>query len=756
MVMVALMVLGLFAYKRLGVESMPNVQLPFAAIEIEYPGASPEAVENDITRPVEDIVNTVSGVKTIRANSWEGRAGIYLEFQLSTNMDRAMQELRDKVALVRPRFPKEAKDPFIAREEGDNERPVVTLSLSSDKHSLRELSTMTDQIITKRFQNVAGVGQVRVLGTTKRQVLISLKPNEMTAQGIGVDEVIRAIQTTNANLPAGNISQSVTEQLVRVEGKIKDAREFNKIIVARRANGPVYLDQVASVVEGKGTLGVQANSGTLSIDSGPGQAVLRSTTDSSGGVFLGSMTLNTQGDVTVGSKLNTNGNLRIRGTTLTAQGGRLSLLGKSSGEGISIQDNAPTPATITGLNGAQLVIDGESTGTGTGVNMRLNNISNTITANGAGGSISLQGVSSQGTGLNLDLAKITGNNGSAVTLTGQGSTSGRGAGKGVYIANAISANGGGNILITGSSAGTGSAVEINHNGGAAAITADSGNITITGEAKGAFGLGIYNAGVITGGSLVLEGSSNGDQGVFSNSQGKLSSTQAQVRITGRSALKAGTQIQSTLNAKQDIVLEGTSASTTNAQGLLVQNQITSIDGNITATGQTQAASQRAVAITQLSGSTFGSLETRGSNTSIQINANTLLIANGSAVKAGSTGTVHLQTTTAGNTIQIGAEDTFNTTLTRQVLGIDNSELNRITAANLVVGNASSTGTITVAGPTQTLATTGDVRLQTGGDIVLNKTLDVGTKKLSLQAAGTATQNAGAAIKAAELQLLGST
>src|ERR1700752_4316906 len=110
MVMVALMVLGLFSYKGLGVESMPNVQFPFAAIEVVYPGASPEAVENDITRPIEDIVNTVSGVKTIRANSWEGRSGVYLEFELSTNMDRAMQELRDKVALVRPNFPREAKD----------------------------------------------------------------------------------------------------------------------------------------------------------------------------------------------------------------------------------------------------------------------------------------------------------------------------------------------------------------------------------------------------------------------------------------------------------------------------------------------------------------------------------------------------------------------------------------------------------------------------------------------------------------------
>ena len=251
MVMVALVVLGLFSYQGLGLESMPSVDFPYAAIEVQYPGASPEAVENDITRPIEDIVNTVSGIKTIRANSWEGRAGIYLEFELSTNMDKAMQDLRDKVALVRPRFPKEAKDPYIARAEGDNERAIARLSLTASHHSLRELSTMTEQIITKRFQGVAGVGQVKLSGTTARQILVSLKPNDMTAQGIGVDEVIRAIQATNTNLPAGSISYGAAEQLVRVEGKMKDAREFNKIIVARRANGPVYLEQVAKVIDGE-------------------------------------------------------------------------------------------------------------------------------------------------------------------------------------------------------------------------------------------------------------------------------------------------------------------------------------------------------------------------------------------------------------------------------------------------------------------------------------------------------------------------
>ncbi|NML61121.1 efflux RND transporter permease subunit [Massilia sp. RP-1-19] len=251
MVMVALVVLGLFSYRSLGVEAMPNVALPFAWVEVAYPGASPEQVENDITRQLEDTINTVSGVKTIRSNSWEGRAGVSIEFNLSTNMDKAMIDMRDKIGRVRPAFPKEAKEPFIVRAEGDNEQAVVELSLMSDTRSVRDLSTLTEQVITKRLQGVAGVGQVRVNGRTNRQVLVNLKPDALAAQNVGVDEVLRAIQATNTNLPAGNISYGAAERLVRVEGKIKDARGFNKIIVARRASGPVYLEQVAGVVDGE-------------------------------------------------------------------------------------------------------------------------------------------------------------------------------------------------------------------------------------------------------------------------------------------------------------------------------------------------------------------------------------------------------------------------------------------------------------------------------------------------------------------------
>ncbi|NYE61753.1 hydrophobe/amphiphile efflux-1 (HAE1) family protein [Duganella sp. 1224] len=250
MVMVALMVLGLFSYRGLGLEAMPNIDIPGAAIEVQYPGASPEAVENDITRPIEEAVNTVSGIKTLRANSWEGRAGVYIDFELSTDMNRAMQDLRDKVAQVRPRFPREAKDPFIVRFEGENAQPIAQIGLTASEHSLRDLSTMADQVIAKRFQGVAGVGQVRTNGMAARQILIQLRPNDLTAQAVGVDEVLNAIQNTNTNLPAGFISYGASERLVRVEGKMKDPRDFNKIIVARRANGPVYLEQVATVEDG--------------------------------------------------------------------------------------------------------------------------------------------------------------------------------------------------------------------------------------------------------------------------------------------------------------------------------------------------------------------------------------------------------------------------------------------------------------------------------------------------------------------------
>jgi hydrophobic/amphiphilic exporter-1 (mainly G- bacteria), HAE1 family len=251
MVMAALLVLGVFSYNRLPVEQMPDVSNPFVFISVSYPGASPEQVENDLIKPMENVVNTVNGVKRIYATAREGVGFISSEFRLSTDMAAATQEVRDKIAQIRPGFPREAKDPLVSRADWQDQQPVVNLAVVSEKHNPRELSTITDQIIVKRLQNAPGVGNVNVSGSVVRQVLIYLKPAQMQAYGIGVDQVIAAIQATNQDFPSGSITSGPSEQLVRVEGKIKDPKGFEKIIVTRQGSAPVYLHQVADVVDGE-------------------------------------------------------------------------------------------------------------------------------------------------------------------------------------------------------------------------------------------------------------------------------------------------------------------------------------------------------------------------------------------------------------------------------------------------------------------------------------------------------------------------
>src|SRR3954449_1014599 len=164
MVMVAITVLGLFSYARLGVEQMPDVTLPFVVVDTVYPGASPEAVEVDVTKPIEYAVNQVSGVKLIRSNSMESRSQIFIEFRLSTNVSQAMQDVRDKIAIVRPTFPRDVKDPLVVRADSENSQPVVSLAVMSATTGLRELTSLTDQTIVKGLENLPGVARVDVNG----------------------------------------------------------------------------------------------------------------------------------------------------------------------------------------------------------------------------------------------------------------------------------------------------------------------------------------------------------------------------------------------------------------------------------------------------------------------------------------------------------------------------------------------------------------------------------------------------------------
>ncbi|MGE5171012.1 MAG: efflux RND transporter permease subunit [Rudaea sp.] len=251
MVMVAITVLGVASYLRLDVEQMPDVTLPFVYIQTSYPGAAPEAVEADVTKPIEYAVNQVSGVKRIFSNSREGRSDVFAEFRLSTDVAQAIQDVRDRIAPIRPSFPKDVKDPQVVRIENENSQPVVSLAVMSQATGMRELTSLTDQTIVKALENLPGVARIDVHGRVTRQILIQVKPDALTALGIGVDQVIAAIREANQDVPAGRITRGASDAIVRVEGKIKDPAQFARIIVAQQGGGPVYLSQVADVIDGE-------------------------------------------------------------------------------------------------------------------------------------------------------------------------------------------------------------------------------------------------------------------------------------------------------------------------------------------------------------------------------------------------------------------------------------------------------------------------------------------------------------------------
>jgi hydrophobe/amphiphile efflux-1 (HAE1) family protein len=251
MVMVGIAVLGLFAYNHLRVEQMPDVSLPFLLVETNYPGSSPEVVEADVTKPIEYAINTVAGVSLIRSNSTEGRSDVFTEFRANTDMTRAIQDVRDKIAQVRPGFPRDVKDPLVIRVDQENSQPVVSVAVLSKTVGLRDLSSLTDQTIVKGLENVPGVARIDVNGRVTRQILIEIKPQQLTALGLSVDQVVNAVRAANQDVPAGRITRGVSDSIVRVEGKIKDPMQFGRIIVAQQNGAPVYLTQVAAVIDGE-------------------------------------------------------------------------------------------------------------------------------------------------------------------------------------------------------------------------------------------------------------------------------------------------------------------------------------------------------------------------------------------------------------------------------------------------------------------------------------------------------------------------
>ncbi|HSV78226.1 MAG TPA: efflux RND transporter permease subunit [Ramlibacter sp.] len=262
MVMLAIVVLGVFSYQRLKIDLFPNIDFPVVVVIAEYPGASPEVVESEVSRKVEEAVNSIAGIHSLTSRSAEGQSVVIIEFQLQVDGRKAAEDVREKIASVRPSFRAEVKEPRVLRFDPAS-RSIWSLAVlpaageGGRAMTPVELTNWADQVLKKRLENVRGVGSVTLVGGTRREINLYLNPAAMEALGITADQVVNAVRAENQDLPLGAIRSRSQERVVQIDGRVERPEDFGRIIVARKgatgqagAGAPVRLDQVARVADG--------------------------------------------------------------------------------------------------------------------------------------------------------------------------------------------------------------------------------------------------------------------------------------------------------------------------------------------------------------------------------------------------------------------------------------------------------------------------------------------------------------------------
>lgn len=246
MMMISLMVLGLASWKRMTVEEFPNVDFPFVVVSTQYAGASPEAVESDITKKLEDQINTISGIKQITSRSSEGFSMIVAEFNLDTSSALAAQDVRDKIAPVTAQFRDEIDTPIVQRYDPSSS-PIMSVVFESNSMSLAQLSSYVDKRIVPQLKTVSGVGNVNLLGDAKRQIRIKILPEQLQSYGIGIDQVINTLKNENIEVPAGTLQQKNSELVVQIQSKVIHPLAFGDLVIANKNGSPIFLKQVATI-----------------------------------------------------------------------------------------------------------------------------------------------------------------------------------------------------------------------------------------------------------------------------------------------------------------------------------------------------------------------------------------------------------------------------------------------------------------------------------------------------------------------------
>jgi HAE1 family hydrophobic/amphiphilic exporter-1 len=249
MLAMILVVLGAIAFLQLGLDFFPDLEFPTVSVITTYRGASSEDIENTITRPLEQIINSVSRVKKVNSLTIEGASVIMVEFEWGTNLDFAAQDVRDQLGLYKSYLPEEATDPLVVKFNF-SQFPIIFGGITADRPTV-ELKEIIEDEVAPRIERIDGVASVQVFSTEVREILVDVDKAALESLSLSLDQIILALRMENLNLPAGHVVERHAEFLIRTLGEFQRIDDIERTIVGSAQNGrPVYLGDVAEVRDG--------------------------------------------------------------------------------------------------------------------------------------------------------------------------------------------------------------------------------------------------------------------------------------------------------------------------------------------------------------------------------------------------------------------------------------------------------------------------------------------------------------------------
>lgn len=249
MMIVALVVFGLFAYPRIGVDLFPNVEFPVVTISAIYPGANPETVESKVVDKIEEAVNSVTGIKTMRSTSMENFGQVIVQFELERKSDQAVQDVRDKVSAILSDLPKDLDPPLIQKFD-IGAAPIMSLVVSGDK-GIRELTRIAKDVVKQKLQTLKGVGNIDIVGGREREFHIWLDPRRLESRHLTAFDVMQAIGAQNIELPGGRLNIGNQEYVLKTEGEVHSKKELEDIIITAQGGSPIRIRDIARVEDGE-------------------------------------------------------------------------------------------------------------------------------------------------------------------------------------------------------------------------------------------------------------------------------------------------------------------------------------------------------------------------------------------------------------------------------------------------------------------------------------------------------------------------